>query len=246
TQYANEILAVWEKKYPELNTLREKYIADLEALDEQAAADKIKLVEDTQAQVLETTQDYMGQRRDLTLTEVEFIARTEEEASEEIQGIHIERTAILLRAEKWFQDLWAASSEEHHEDEIEKERTFWDDFVDVVKDSAADISKEMRSMWDKLKSMAKNALGDTLNNLFDHFIDSRRLANEHADRMLEIENDYNRDAADLQDSRQDNFEDAELTYQRRVEDIETTYRRALQGITSDDTEERARIEKRYR
>jgi len=155
-------------------------------------------------------------------------------------------SALILKAEETLQTVWDALRKGHHKDAIEEERTFWDDFVDVVKDSGAEVGNVMADMWDSLKSLAKSALGDTLNGIVDHFRDQRRLAEEHADRMLDIEEDYNQDAADLQYTRQDDSKDAELSYQRRVEDIERRHRRELQGITGEDTEERARIETRYR
>lgn len=152
----------------------------------------------------------------------------------------------VLEAQQRLEADWAASREEHHEDEIEEERTFWGDFLDIVKDSAADVGDVMGDLWKSLKSMAKSALGDTFNSIVDHFRDSRRLAEEHSGRMLDIEADYSRDTADLQGSRQTEFTDAETTHHRTVEDIETRYRRELQEITGDDTEARAQIETRYR
>jgi len=206
----------------------------------------VKTTEEIQAEVLETTQDYLGQERILTLDHLTLLGAARKKAGDEREETHRDGLANILRAEEQFQADTAASHEEHHEDEIEAEGTFWDDFIDVVRDSGAEVGNVMADMWDSLKSLAKSALGDTLNGIVDHFRDQRRLAEEHADRMLDIEEDYNQDAADLQYTRQDDSKDAELSYQRRVEDIERRYRRELQGITGEDTEERARIETRYR
>ena len=84
-----------------------------------------------------------------------------------------------------------------------------------------------------------------LHGAFDYFRDKKRAAEDHAQEMLDIQENYLEDTEDMQDDHQDNMADSDLDYKRKREDIETEYRRDIQDLEADDWEGRADLEEEY-
>lgn len=101
----------------------------------------------------------------------------------------------------------------------------------------------MRDIWSGFVDFVGDTLGDLLQGMFDYYRDKERAAEDHADRMLGIEEDYAEDSKNLATDYGEDKTSAKLAFDRKMEDIELRFQRDMRD--AEDLEGRERAIERY-
>lgn len=100
------------------------------------------------------------------------------------------------------------------------------------------FEKATKTVWENILEYVGETLGAMLEGVFNYYRDKTRAAEEHANRMLEIEEDY---VTDLETTDADYEEDkaaAQLAYDRKLEDLARDHARAMVNASDYDAQQR--------
>lgn len=179
-----------------------------------------------------------------------------------IDAAAVARAAYLAMVEAVRE--WRDSQRESADDAVEIHRSlwtkikdgfksFWGDLVAGWKDFWGDFKADTKegagvvgAIWSDLSDRVGDTVGKIVQGIFDYYRDTERAAEDHANRMLDIDERYDDNTKDLQERHQDDLSKAALAYSRKLEDIEKDRQRDWADIARGDFEARLKLEARYR
>ena len=192
------------------------------------------------------------------LTEEELAARQkmEEESAAELFRIKEASSEKLLADEARFEESWIESSESAGEEVIEEKKGFWGEIISLAKTGWEEIAKKadssaqtfynaMAEMGDSVKSMLSDTLGEALKTWASYGKDREKAAQEHEDRLLEIEEEYAENVAELDEGYKADLIEADEDYHSDLTEAEEDYQKESIKITEDYQKDLAKANEDY-